>query len=140
VYGTLFIPFSGAPETGDGKFHFVFARPALIKDVQGYCVTAPGGADNLTIDIEKWNGSDWTESIFSAPKNLITGANIAGAVQPDGDYANRCFTGVSGTTVTDGTLRLNLDTVGGNIADIRVMIRCLQYRNPLEDFLAVDDI
>ena len=33
AYGTLYIPFTGAPTTGDGKFYYVFARPADRKSV-----------------------------------------------------------------------------------------------------------
>lgn len=140
VRGCLFVPFSGAPAVADGVFHYVFQRPALITDIQAFAGTACGGADDFDIDLEKWNGADWTESLFSAPQTILTGAAVAGSVRPDGDYANRCFTGVSGATIDDGALRLNLDVVGGNIADIRLMIRVLQWTNPLEDFLAYNDI
>lgn len=140
VYGCLFVPFSGTPSTGDNKFNYVFARPAIIKDVQAWAVTAPGGADVLKIDIDKYETGPAWASIFSAAKNILSTTETTNSVQPDGDYDHRCFTGASGTTITNAGLRLNLDTVGGNVANIRLMIRCLQYTNPLEDFLAYNDI
>lgn len=140
VYGTLFAPITGT-QTGDGKFHYVFQRPAIIKDVAAWIETAPGGADVVTIDVEKdTSGSETWASIFAAAKDIITGTAIYGDVAPDGDYDDRCFNGYSGaSTPADAVVRLNVDAMDGSAADARFMIRCLQYLNPLEDFLARDD-
>jgi hypothetical protein len=141
IRGALFIPASGVPVVADGVFHYVFQRPAIITDVQAYAGTAPGGAFDFDIDIEKYEttGPGW-QSIFTGAQTILTAGAVAGSVQPDGDYHDRCFTGASGATVLDALLRLNYDTIGGATADTRIMIRCLQYTNPLEDFLAYNDL
>jgi hypothetical protein len=140
MYGSLVIPYAGAPAVADGVFHYVFARPAIVKDVQAFCGTAPGGADVFTIDIEKdTDGAGTQASIFSAAKEIVTAGAIAGSVQPDGTYANRCFTGFSGAVPAHAIIRLNYDVVGGNTEDTRVYIRCLQWLNPLENFVAYND-
>jgi hypothetical protein len=140
MYGSLFVPASGVPAVADGAFHYVFARPALVRDVQAFAGTAPGGAFDFDIDVEKdTDGAGTQVSIFSAAKTILTAAAVAGSVQPDGTYANRCFIGYSGATPAHAILRLNYDVVGGATADTRIMIRCLQWLNPLENFVAYDD-
>lgn len=138
VYGQWTWEFIGTPVTGDGQRIFMPARPLIIKDIQAYAKTAPGGGNNLTIDIERWDGAAW-QSIFSGAKNIIVTTANAGGVQPDGTYQYRCTTGLFGATLGDNIYRLNLDAVGSAV-DIAISVRALQWTPPIEDFLAFDDI
>ena len=144
VYGSLYYAFPGALSIGDYQGGFIFARPAMVKDVQcGLGVphdgtgAAPSGV--LTIDVEKYTGTiDGWQSIFSAPKDIVS-STYFGSVQPDGAFVNRCLTGRSGNIIDNVILRLNLDAVNG-AAGFWFAIRCLQYVNPLEEFLSYHDL
>lgn len=141
IRGSLFIPATGVPAVADGAFHYIFARPALIEDIQAFWGTPAGGGGVLDIDIEKDTVGDGTwVSIFSASTTVITDPAVAGSARPDGAYANRCFTGYSGAVPAHALLRLNYDVVDGVASDTRIMIRALQYTNPLEAHLAYDNI
>lgn len=139
VYGTLFVPFSGTPSTGDGQFHYVFARPAMIQSIQAYVGTAPGGTDDLDIEIEKCedvSGSTWVTSYSGT---ILDDTETYGhAVPSAADMEDYTFEGASSATdpaLDHSVLRLNLDTVGGSVADIRIMIRCKQFVNPLHELI-----
>lgn len=146
VYKSLDLWFPGALGNGDNQGRYVFARPAMIKDVQcGTGVPGDGTGINpvgvLKIDIDKNDGGGWV-SIFAAPKDIVDTAAY-GSVQPDGTFINRCFLGGSGGPSTaqlaDAVMRFNLNAVNG-AEGFWFAVRYLQYVNPLEDFLAYDDL
>lgn len=138
IYGHVQWSFIGAPLIADDQRRANFARPTLVKDVQGVCVTAPGGGNNFQIDIEHFDGSTWN-SLFSSAPNLIATTAIVGRAAVNGTYRYRCVAPLFATTRTNAQLRLNVDAVG-SVADVDVTLRGLQYQRPLEAFYAYDDV
>lgn len=143
-YGTVVLGFPGALATGDGQGTFRFARPAMVKDVIAQKGvphdggTAPSGGV-ITIDVEKWDSAAW-QSVFSAPKDIVADGQNQGGASPDtGTYYNRCLLGVVGGNTANALLQLNLDAVNG-AKGFWFGIRCIQFINPLENFLAFSDV
>ncbi len=142
AYGALTHPITGVPVVADGVFHYVFAKPFYLKDVSALLETAPGGAADFDLDVEKdETGAASYASVFSASQTIITAGAIYGDVAPDGAFDHRCLHGYSGGSVpADARVRLNIDTVGGNTSDAWIALRGLQYINFLDNFLARDDL
>jgi hypothetical protein len=141
-YGTIKFPWAGAGSTTGGPNsdgtdldRHIFARPALVKDVQLHLVNAPS-TTSFIVDVNQ-DGN----SMFSTPPQIANGAN-AGSAQPDGTYQYRCFTGRSGSTITNAKLSYDITQVGSSTAGsyLTVHVRCLQFMRPLESLLGYDEV
>lgn len=137
AYGQLEWSFVGVPEIGDDQRRWSPARPTLIKDIQGACKTAPGGGNSFDIEIQVYDGASWQDMVTD--QTLIATTALYGGVQPDGDYAYRCLTGVFGATPDDGQIRLNLTNVD-DTEDVSVYVRGLQYLPAFEFLKAYNDL
>lgn len=139
VRGTIVLPVSGTLTTGV-KQYFAPARPMIVSDVQLLCATAPTG-QALKAALKHWDGSTW-QSVFSTVPEIAAAGNYGNAV-PDGTYRYRCFSGTWGASAgADGVMHLDLTQVGSGVAgsDLWAFVRGMQYKQPLEDFLAYNDI
>lgn len=144
VYGSAKMTVPGDVSIADGKDYGCFARPTLLKELYGIVETAPGGGP-VTIDLERSVVGGAFTSIFSAPKDLIADGKCTGSKTPDGSWLYRCADGQfadAGTalaTAGNGLFRLNIDA--GNAAEyLHLWLRGLQYKRPLEDLIAYDDL
>ncbi len=145
-YNTLGFSFPGLPVAGDVQRHFCFSRPALIKEVYGTAETAPAAAAFQIQLVRSNTGDAWNDVYTNDPEDLLDDGKKSGTLgEPTGTYAYRCMAGSSLdhstnlATGDDSILAINLDTVSA-AENIVVHIRVMQYQNPLEDFLAYDDI
>ena len=146
VYGSVVFSFAGSASAAGGPNsngtdveHFVFQRPALIKDVQLSCASGfgPTGAA-IIVDVNKS-----TTSMFSTTKVQIAAGSTYGSLQPDSStYSTRCFTGASGSSATNALLSIDIDQVGSTLPGswLKVSIRCLQFARPLEAFLLHSEV
>jgi hypothetical protein len=145
-YGTLVFAFPGLPVAGNTQRHFCFGRPALIKEVYGTAVTAPVGTEFQIQLVRSKAGDTWNDVYTNDPENLLAVGKKSGTLgEPTGTYAYRCMGGSSLDASVllasgdDSVLAVNIDTVS-SAKDIVIHIRTMQYENPLEDFLAYDDL
>ena len=143
MYGVIRFGQAGTVATGAQLDTWVPARPAIIKQVQLYCKTAPTDA-SLIVDINTWDGSAFTTAFTTKP-TILTTANSGGAT-PDGTYARRCLSTYVATTAYPTSagqfMTWDIDQVGSTVAgaDLGVFVRMLQYTSPLEAFLGVTEI
>jgi hypothetical protein len=138
VYGTIFFPISGTVALATDISNFPFARPALVKDTELYAKTAPTG-QALIVDITRWATSTF-QSMYTTKPQLATGAK-SGSAKPDGTYRYRCLAGGNGMSIANRLISFDVTQIGSSVAgaDLRVMIRALQYARPQESLLAAED-
>lgn len=141
AYGTIYFPLAGTLTAGTFKGVYVPARPAIVKDVQLQCITAPT-TQAIIVDVNTFDGSLWTSMYTTKPQ--IAASATRGGAQPDTTYARRCLTGYSGAAAPGAgyALAVDLDQVGSGTAggDLSIHIRCLQFTRPLEEFLGYNEI
>ena len=143
VVGTIYMAQAGTLAVSTQIGTFVPYRPLLVKHVQLYSKTAPTGAA-LIVDVNTWDGAAYTSMFSTRPQIAISGTH--GGAAPDGTYARRCLSSYSGTTGTPTmagvVLTADIDQVGSTVAgaDLGIMIRALQFMNPLELFAGNADL
>jgi hypothetical protein len=109
---------------------YVFARMAIIKDVQMYAKTAPTGAA-LIIDLNNNANTAFTT------KPQIDATDNGGSQTPDGTYQYRCFSGET-ADAPGQLLTMDIDQIGSTLpgSDVTVMIRFLEFIDPFESVKA----
>lgn len=134
-YGTIaHFSYAGAVAGATNVHGFEPARSGIIRDVQCFIKTAPTG-QALIVDVNTWDGGSLT-SMFSTKPQIAAAASRGGA-QPDHTYARRCFRQTSGASLSaGGEITFDVDQVGSGTAgsDLRVEVRGLVYRSPMERF------
>lgn len=140
VRGSIMLPVAGTLTTGV-KGYYAPARPILISDVQLFAATAPTGA-KLIVQVASWDGAAFQNMFTTPPEVEISGFH--GNAVPDGTYRYRCLSSqhASAAPAAGGFLRTEITQVGSTIAgaDLFIHIRGMQYKQPLEDFLAYNDV
>jgi len=132
AYSTVGTYLPGNQSAATGKLAYVFARPAIVRSVQLYIVTAPTGAA-LKVDVNK----DGSTMCTTKPEIAIS-AN-AGSDEPDAAYDLRCFHGADGATTTDALLTTDIDQIGSTVAgaNLAILVRFLEYLDPFDSQKAV---
>lgn len=136
IYGTFHFAVSGVVAGATNIARVTPSRSGIVKDVQLHAKTAPTG-QALIVDINTWDGANLTTMCATKPQ--IGDGLYFGAVQPDGTYAQRCFSGWSGAIAsrpTGGQLTVDVDQVGSGAAgsDLTIEVRAMQYQSALERF------